>query len=374
MPDPIVNPGFLMYVLGFLLLLGPLVTIHELGHYLVGRWFGVKAEAFSIGFGKELFGWTDKRGTRWKLAALPLGGYVQFAGDMNPASQPDAEWLKLPAAEREKCFQAKPLWQRALIVLAGPAANFIFAIAILAGFLMAYGQLVAAPTIGIIEPGSVAEKAGLKIGDRITSIGGTPVDEFNDVSRLIAPHPRETMALEVVRNEQPLSLSVVAAPKLERDRFGNEFTRGYLGIGPANPEVQSVNPFQAVGLAVIQTRDMIAMMVTGIGQIITGRRSVEELGGPLKIAKFSGEQLSLGWRAFVAFAAFISINLGFINLLPIPVLDGGHLAFYAAEAIRRKPASPRSQEWAFRTGVAFVVVLMLFVTINDITSLSFFGG
>src|SRR5688500_13532919 len=167
-----------MYILGFLLLLGPLVTIHELGHYLVGRWFGVRANVFSIGFGKELAGWTDKRGTRWIIAALPLGGYVQFAGDMNPASQPDAEWLKLPPEEREKCFQAKPLWQRALIVLAGPAANFIFAIAILAGFLMAYGQLVAAPTIGIIEPGSVAEKAGLKIGDRITSIGGTSVDEF----------------------------------------------------------------------------------------------------------------------------------------------------------------------------------------------------
>jgi len=373
-PEQFVSPGFLMYVFGFLLLLGPLVTIHELGHYLVGRWFGVKAEVFSIGFGKELTGWTDKRGTRWKLAALPLGGYVQFAGDMNPASQPDAEWLKLPPAERECCFQSKPLWQRALIVLAGPAANFIFAIATLAGFLMAYGQLVAAPTIGVIEPGSVAARAGLQIGDRITAIGGATVDEFNDVSRLIAPHPRETLALELVRDDKPLRLDVIAAPKLERDKFGNEFTRGYLGIGPSNPEVRSVNPLQAVGLAVVQTRDMVGMMITGIGQIVTGQRSVEELGGPIKIAKFSGEQLSLGWRAFVAFAAFISINLGFINLLPIPVLDGGHLAFYAAEAIRRKPASQRSQEWAFRTGVAFVVALMLFVTINDLTSLNLFGS
>jgi len=373
-PEQFVSPGFFMYVFGFLLLLGPLVTIHELGHYLVGRWFGVKAEVFSIGFGKELAGWTDKRGTRWKLAALPLGGYVQFAGDMNPASQPDAEWLKLPPAERECCFQSKPLWQRALIVLAGPAANFIFAIAILAGFLMAYGQLVAAPTIGVIEPGSVAARAGLQIGDRITAIGGATVDEFNDVSRLIAPHPRETLALELVRDDKPLRLDVIAAPKLERDKFGNEFTRGYLGIGPSNPEVRSVNPLQAVGLAVVQTRDMVGMMITGIGQIVTGQRSVEELGGPIKIAKFSGEQLSLGWRAFVAFAAFISINLGFINLLPIPVLDGGHLAFYAAEAIRRKPASQRSQEWAFRTGVAFVVALMLFVTINDLTSLNLFGS
>src|SRR5215207_4085529 len=167
-----------MWILGFLLVLGPLVTVHELGHYLVGRWFGVKADAFSVGFGKELGGYTDRRGTRWKISALPLGGYVQFAGDMNPASQPDAAWLKLPPAERECCFQAKPLWQRSLIVLAGPAANLLFAIAILAGFLMAYGQLVAAPTIGVIDPASVAAKAGLASGDRVVSVGGSQVDQF----------------------------------------------------------------------------------------------------------------------------------------------------------------------------------------------------
>lgn len=363
-----------MYVLGFVLLLGPLVTIHELGHYFVGRWFGVRAEAFSIGFGKELFGWTDKRGTRWKLAALPLGGYVQFAGDMNPASQPDADWLKLPPEQRNCCFQAKPLWQRALIVLAGPLANFLFAIAILAAFIMAYGQLVAAPTIGVIEPGSVAAASGLKSGDRVTAIDGAEVDEFGDISRLVAPHPRETLAIELVRAGQPLTLNVRTAAKEQRDEFGNSFVRGYLGIGPAEAEVRKVNPAAAVVVAVGETRDMVAMMVTGISQIVTGKRSVEELGGPLKIAKFSGEQLSLGWRAFVAFAAFISINLGFINLLPIPVLDGGHLAFYAAEAIRRKPASAKSQEWAFRTGIAFVLALMLFVTINDVASLKVFGG
>ena len=374
MEQAFTQPGFLMYILGFLLLLGPLVTIHELGHYLVARWFGVRANVFSIGFGKELAGWTDKRGTRWKLAALPLGGYVQFAGDMNPASQPDAEWLKLPAAERNVCFQAKPLWQRALIVLAGPLANFLAAIAILAAFLMAYGQVVASPTIGKVEAGSVAAAAGLREGDRIVSIGGSAVSEFSDISMLVAPHPGERMAVALVRGGEPLSLALVTASKTERDEFGNEFVRGYLGIGPSAVEVQPVNPLQAVGLAVGQTRDMIGLMVTGIGQIVTGRRSVEELGGPLKIAKFSGEQLSLGWRSFVAFAAFISINLGFINLLPIPMLDGGHLAFYAAEAIRRKPASPKSQEWAFRTGIAFVVALMLFVTFNDLASLKVFGG
>jgi len=370
----VVQPGFLMYVVGFLLLLGPLVTIHELGHYLVGRWFGVRADVFSIGFGKELAGWTDKRGTRWKLCALPLGGYVQFAGDMNPASQPDAEWLKLPAEERNCCFQAKPLWQRALIVLAGPLANFVFAIGILAAFLMAYGQVVASPTIGKVEAGSVAAAAGLRSGDRIEAIDGRPVEAFGDIARLVAPHPGEALDVELVRGGETRTVEIVAARKAERDEFGNEFVRGYFGIGPSAIEVLPVGPLEAVGLAVGQTRDMVSMMVTGIGQIVTGQRSVEELGGPLKIAKFSGEQLSLGWRAFVAFAAFISINLGFINLLPIPVLDGGHLAFYAAEAIRRKPASPKSQEWAFRTGIAFVVALMLFVTINDLTSLKVFGG
>ena len=374
MTQAIVHPGFLMYIIGFFLLLGPLVTIHELGHYLVGRWFGVRADTFSIGFGKELAGWTDKRGTRWKLCALPLGGYVQFAGDMNPASQPDAEWLKLPAAERNVCFQAKPLWQRALIVLAGPAANFILAIAILAAFLMVYGQVVASPTIGKVEAGSVAAKAGFREGDRIVSIGGSEVGVFGDISKLVAPRPGERMEVVLTRSGAPLNLAVVTGSKTERDEFGNTFVRGYLGIGPSAIEVQPVNPIQAVGLAVGQTRDMISMMVTGVSQIVTGKRSVEELGGPLKIAKFSGEQLSLGWRAFVAFAAFISINLGFINLLPIPVLDGGHLAFYAAEAIRRKPASAKSQEWAFRTGVAVVVGLMLFVTFNDLASLKLFGG
>ena len=372
--DHVVHPGFLMYVLGFILLLGPLVTIHELGHYLVGRWFGVRADAFSIGFGKEIAGWTDKRGTRWKLAALPLGGYVQFAGDMNPASVPDADWLKLPPAERNVCFQAKPLWQRALIVLAGPLANFLFAIGILAAFLIAYGQVVASPTIGKVEAGSVAAAAGLREGDRIVSIGGSKVRAFGDIAQMVAPHPGETLDIELIRGGESLDLDIVAGRKPERDEFGNEFVRGYLGIGPSQIEVVPVGPVEAVPLAVGQTRDMVAMMVTGIGQIVTGKRSVHELGGPLKIAKFSGEQLSLGWRAFVAFAAFISINLGFINLLPIPVLDGGHLAFYAAEAIRRKPASPKSHEWAFRTGIAFVLALMLFVTINDLASLKVFGG
>lgn len=369
------TPGVMLTILQFLVVLTIVVFVHEFGHFIVARWCGVTVKTFSIGFGKEIFGFTDRKGTRWRFAWIPLGGYVKFVDDENAASQPSPEALdRMTAAERAGAFQAKPLWQRALIVLAGPLANFIAAIAILAAFLMAYGQIVASPTIGKVEAGSVAAAAGLREGDRIVSIGGSEVNEFSDISQLVAPHPRERMAVALVRDGEPLTISLVAAGKTERDEFGNEFVRGYLGIGPSQVEVQPVNPFRAVGLAIVQTRDMIDLMITGISQIVTGKRSVEELGGPLKIAKFSGEQLSLGWRSFVAFAAFISINLGFINLLPIPVLDGGHLAFYAAEAIRRKPASPKSQEWAFRTGVAFVVALMLFVTFNDLASLKVFGG
>jgi len=363
-----------MWILGFLLVLGPLVTVHELGHYLVGRWFGVKAEAFSVGFGKELAGFTDRRGTRWRLSALPLGGYVKFAGDMNPASQPDAEWLALPAEERAQTFQAQPLWQKALIVAAGPITNFLVAIAILASFNIAYGKLEIPPVVQVLAEEGAAAEAGLAIGDRILRVDGEPIDSFDQLRSHVAPHPGESVRIEVERQRETLAFAFTIPSITERDRFGNEFKVGQIGVGSGPGQVVAVGPGEAVVLAVRQTGEIVKLMVTGIWQIITGRRSVEELGGPIKIAKFSGEQLSLGWRQFVSFAALISINLAFINLLPIPALDGGHLAFYAAEAVRRKPASARSQEWAFRTGIAFVLALMLFVTINDIVSLPIFGS
>ncbi|HYD25665.1 MAG TPA: RIP metalloprotease RseP [Croceibacterium sp.] len=363
-----------MWIVGFLLLLGPLVTVHELGHYLVGRLFGVKAEVFSVGFGRELAGYTDRRGTRWKLAALPLGGYVQFAGDMNPASQPSADWLALPDTERALTFQAKPLWQRALIVAAGPLTNFLVAIAIFASFNLAYGKPVMPPVIEMVAPDGAAAAAGVRVGDRIVAIDGDPIDDFREVANKVAPHPDERIELAVQRGGERLVFPIELRTVVERDRFGNEYRIGQLGVGSYDGRMVPVGPGEAVTLAVAQTGDTVEMMVTGIWQIITGRRSLDELGGPVKIAKFSGEQLSLGWANFVGFAALISINLAFINLLPIPALDGGHLAFYAAEAVRRKPLGARSQEWAFRTGIAFVLALMLFVTINDVASLSLFGS
>jgi len=452
-----------MWIVGFLLVLGPLVTLHELGHYIVGRWFGVKAEAFSVGFGGEIAGWTDKRGTRWKLSAIPLGGYVQFAGDMNPAGVTNPEWLALPPEEQAQTFQAKPLWQRALIVAAGPVTNLVIAIAILAAFNLLYGKPVEPADVLDFNEISDARDAGVELGDRITAIDGQEVTSFVEVPRFIAPYPGRTVRLSIERDGRLLEIPVKLRRRLESDRFGNEsmiadlgiefylpsvglFARdspakaagmrvgdhisaidgekvdsfqdiielvsprpgetvqvtvkrsgveqaipvkladvagrgpdgrevriGMLGLGPAFVTFTPVGPVEAVALGVKDSVEIMQTMIAGIGQIIVGDRSVKELGGPIKIAKFSGEQLSLGWQNFVSFVALISINLAFINLLPIPALDGGHLAFYAAEAVRRKPVGQRSQEWAFRTGVAFVLALMLFVTINDIASLPIFG-
>ncbi|HKX78064.1 MAG TPA: RIP metalloprotease RseP [Novosphingobium sp.] len=368
------SPNLLTTLVAFVLVLGPLVLVHELGHYLVGRWFGVRADAFSIGFGKELFGWTDKRGTRWKLSALPLGGYVQFAGDMNAASMPDPRNDGLSAAERAGMFQYKPLYQRALIVLAGPLTNLICAVAIFAAFNAAYGKVVAVPEIASFAPDSSAREAGLKVGDRIVAVEGDAVFSFTDIPKKVLPYPGRTITIAVERDGRRMELPVRIAELVEKDRFGNEARIGRLGIAAEKVEIVPVGPVEAITLGVEQSVGVMRMMVTGIAQIFTGERSVKELGGPIKIAKFSGEQFSLGWLPFVQFAALISINLAFINLLPIPALDGGHLAFYAAEAVRRKPLGLRSQEWAFRTGLALVLALMLFVTINDLVSLPVFKG
>lgn len=368
------SPSVLMMIGAFLLVLGPLVVLHELGHYLVGRWFGVKADVFSVGFGRELAGWTDRRGTRWRLAAWPLGGYVQFAGDMNATSVPDPGAAQASAAEKARMFQYAPLWQRALIVLAGPMMNLVVAVAIFAGFNMAYGVPTAAPVIGEFSKGSVAQAAGLKVGDRIVAIDGTRVDSFMDIAERVALYPGRTVTVAAERKGVSFSLPVKLAEDVQKDRFGNEMRRGLLGIRPSALEFQEVGLVTAVTAGADQSVGIIRTMAAGLVQIVTGERPLDELGGPIKIAKFSGEQLSLGWLSFVSFAALISINLAFINLLPIPTLDGGHLAMYAAEAVRRRPLGVRSQEWAFRTGLAFMLALMLFVTLNDIASLSIFGG
>lgn len=362
------SPGFLMTVFSFLLVIGPLIFVHEYGHYIVGRWCGVKADVFSIGFGREIFGWTDKRGTRWKVAWMPLGGYVKFAGDMNPASQPSAEWMALPPEERAQTFQAKAVWQRFLIVFAGPATNFLVAIGIFAAFFSFYGEPRTPTEIAQVMPQSAAAQAGLKAGDKILSVDGQSVTRFEDIAPIVSIHPGETVDIALNRNGEEINIPVTLQSIQERDRFGNEFRKGQLGILATGRVIVPLAPTEVIGAAIRHTRDIVSMMVETIGQVFTGRRSVQELGGPLKIAQFSGQQATLGAAAFVEFMAMISINLGFINLLPIPLLDGGHLFFYAVEAVRRRPLNAVVQEWAFRSGLALLLGLMLFVTLNDLTS------
>jgi regulator of sigma E protease len=347
------SPNIFLTLIAFIALIGSLVVVHELGHYLVGRWFGVKADKFSIGFGPQIWGRVDKRGTLWRVGLLPLGGFVQFAGDMNPSSQADDSWRQLPDAERNQTFQSKTLWQRALIVFAGPAVNFLLAILIFMGFLLAFGKSVTPPVLDVVQPGSPAAVAGLMPGDRVLKFNGRSIETFNQMANETIMIPGERVIIEI-------------------ERFGNEYRIGRIGVGASKVEVREVGILEAPWAAVVQTGNILRQQMIGLGQIISGRRPLSELGGPLKIAKVSGEAMSLGILTFISLAALISINLGFINLLPIPMLDGGHLLLYGIEAIRRRPATPQVQEWAFRAGFAMLAAFMLMVTFNDLASFGLF--
>ncbi len=367
------SPNIFVTIFAFLLLIGVLVVVHEMGHYLVGRWFGVKADKFSIGFGPEIFARVDKRGTRWRIGALPLGGYVQFAGDMNPASQPGDGQGDMSDEEYSHTFQSKALWKRALIVFAGPAVNFLLAILIFMGFLLSFGQPFTPPVADTIVENGAAEAAGLQKGDRIVAFDGDQIETFEQLVDKVIMIPKQQATLTIERSGQTIEKQVNVAERIDVDRFGNTYRIGQIGVGAAEPERREVGLLESPWLAVERTGAVLSQQMQGIGQIITGRRSVKELGGPLKIAKISGEVWTLGIISFISLAALISINLGFINLLPIPMLDGGHLFLYAIEAIRRRPASPMVQEWAFRAGFAMVVGFMLLVTFNDLDSFGLFG-
>ena len=362
------SPGFLLTALAFVAVIGPLVFVHELGHYLVGRWCGVKAEAFSIGFGPELFAWVDRRGTRWRVAALPLGGYVRFKGDMNAASMTDPAWLELPAKERAESFPGKPLWQRAAIVAAGPAINFLFAILILAAFAFIHGESRTPAVAGQVQPGSAAAAAGIMPGDRIVSLGGRAMDTFDDIRLYAQIRPGEPVEMVIERDGQRIVRQGRIGSVTEDDGLGNSFAVGRLGLAPGKPVIEPVPIWRAPVVAVQRTGEIVRTMVETLGQIVGGGRSVKELGGPLKIAQVSGQAATMGLESFIFFVALISINLGFINLLPIPMLDGGHLLFYGIEAVRRRPVSPAAQEWAYRSGLAVLVTMMLLVTFNDLSS------
>lgn len=361
------QPPLWFILVAFVCAIGPLVFFHELGHYWVARLFKVGAEVFSIGFGREIVGWTDRRGTRWKVGWLPLGGFVRFVGDMNPASAP-ADVADIPEELRSRSFHLKPVWQRFLIVLAGPMANFLLAILIFAAFFAAFGMPRSPNVVGTVQPGGVAERSGIRPGDRIESIAGQQVDSFEDLQRIVALRPAEQVRVIIVRQGRELPLELRLGVREERDRFGQSFRIGLLGVMQSGRVMERLPIAELIPAATGYTIALTRSMIDGVAQIVTGRRSVKDLGGPLKIAQIAGQQASLGAFEFIQLLALFSINLGFINLLPVPMLDGGHLFFYAVEAVQRRPVSVRVQEWAFRGGLALLLALLLLTTVNDLDS------
>ncbi|HEV8015038.1 MAG TPA: RIP metalloprotease RseP [Stellaceae bacterium] len=357
------------FIFWFLFVLTVLVFVHELGHYLVARWNGVRVEVFSIGFGPELFGWTNRAGTRWKISAIPLGGYVKMFGDADPASMPSADVQAMTPEEREVAFHHKRLPQRAAIVVAGPAANFVFAIVALAALFATVGQPFTPPQVGTVQAGSAAEASGIQSGDVIVSIDGQAIERFEDVQRLVRLDPGQPLNVVVHRGDRDVPLSVT--PKLSEvtDRFGNKHQYGLLGIVGQGVQYVRYDPATAVARASGETLDIVGGTLQAVWQMIIGARSTDELGGPLRIAQMSGEVAQYGFSAILPFMAVLSINLGLINLFPIPVLDGGHLLFYAAEAVRGRPLGQRAQEYGFRFGLALVLTLMVFATWNDLVHL-----
>ena len=361
------QPPLWLVLLAFVCALGPLVFFHELGHYLVGRLFRVPAEVFSIGFGRELFGWTDRQGTRWKVGWLPLGGYVKFVGDMSPASEA-GDLDDIPEELREHAFQFRPVWQRFLIVLAGPISNFVIAILIFSAFFTFVG-IPTTNVVGAVQPGSAAAAAGIRPGDRILSVAGRSTPTFDDIRNVVAVRPDDSVSVRVSRAGQVAAVRVTLKADSTPDPFGQVVRRGLLGVYPTTQVLEPVAPWRAVPMAADYTVRLTRSIVDGLVQIVRGQVSPKEIGGPIKIAQIAGQGASLGILPFVELIALLSINLGFINLLPVPMLDGGHLFFYVVEAIRRRPVSARAMEWAFRGGLAVILALLVFATANDLVSI-----
>jgi len=361
-----------LMVPAFLLVISLIVFIHEMGHYLVGRWSGIRIMAFSFGFGPELAGFTDKHGTRWKISAIPLGGYVRFYGDADAASTPDFEALdELPPEERARTFTGAALWKRAATVAAGPLANFILAIVILSGIFIAYGKFVADPVVAQVNKDSAAAAVGIIPGDLLVSIDGNPIVTFDDVQRYVSIRPSVPMTLTVKRGGAAVNIPI--APKLTeiKDRFGNKIELGIIGIvvdkNGGNLRVVSFTPLEAVAEAFRETGHIVTGTFRYIGNIFAGRMKADQLGGPIAVAQAAGQVATLGIIALLHLAAVLSVSIGLLNLMPVPVLDGGHLMFYAVEALRGKPVGETAQGVLFRVGMFLVLSLMVFVTWNDIT-------
>ncbi|AFL52100.1 regulator of sigma E protease [Sinorhizobium fredii] len=355
----------------FLFLLTLLVFVHEMGHYLVGRWSGIRIVAFSVGFGPELFGWTDRLGTRWKFCAIPLGGYVKFFGDEDAASTPDYRRLEtIKPEERARTFLGAKLWKRAATVAAGPIANFLLAIAIFAVLFSIYGRAVADPVVAFVAPGSAAEKAGVLPGDRLISIDGKRIATFDDVRRYVSVRPELPIKVRIDRAGAVVDLDMVPQRTESVDPLGNKVEEGKIGIGTnqeaGNFRVETYGPLEAVGQGALQSWRIVTGTFDYLSNLFVGRMNADQVGGPIRIAQMSGQMAKLGIAEVLNFAAVLSVSIGLLNLMPVPVLDGGHLMFYAVEALRGKPVGPAAQELAFRIGFAMVLMLTVFAAWNDI--------
>jgi regulator of sigma E protease len=365
----------LHYLVPFLFVLGLVVFFHELGHFLVARWCGVRILAFSIGFGPELLGFYDRHGTRWKIAAVPLGGYVKFLGDENAASTPDrAHLADMDPGDRAQSFSFQPVRKRAAIVLAGPLANFLLAIVIFAGIFMLYGMQTMSARVDAVQAGSPAATAGFEPGDLVLAINGQPIDSFADMQRIVADSAGQTLQISVDRKGTQLALKATPVLQEEKDIFGNVQRIGLLGIRrsptPGDVKYQPVSPPRAIWMGIQETWFVVDKTLIYIGRVVIGREAANELGGPIRIAQMSGQVASVSFVALVHLAAVLSVSIGLLNLFPIPLLDGGHLLFYSIEAMRGRPLSERAQEVGFRIGFAIVIMLMIFATFNDIVHLT----
>ena len=363
--------GFTGYVVPFLFVLTIVVFFHELGHFLVARWCGIKVLVFSVGFGPELIGFNDRHGTRWKLSAIPLGGYVKFFGDENAASVPDGEAVKaMGDVERKVSFHGQPVAARAAVVAAGPFANFLLAIVIFAGVFSLYGKQIASARVDSVQPASAAAEAGFQSGDLVVAIDGRQIESFSDMQRLVGISAGKTLEVQVDRGGAVVTLKAVPALKEIKDNFGNVHRLGVLGISrsmaPEDVKTQTVAPLSALWMGVEETWFVIDRTVSYIGGVVVGREAADQLGGPIRIAQVSGQVATAGFVALIHLAAVLSVSIGLLNLFPVPLLDGGHLMFYAIEAVRGRPLSERAQELGFRIGFALVIMLMVFATFNDI--------
>lgn len=365
------------YVLPFLFVLTVVVFFHELGHFLVARWCNVTVKTFSVGFGREIFGFDDKKGTRWRLSWIPLGGYVKFLGDDDVASTPDRDQLEtMSPKEREGSFHNKTLGQRAAVVAAGPIANFILAILIFAAMFTFVGERQTLPIVDAVQPGSAADIAGFKAGDRIVSIDGDEIESFAQLQRIVGINAGTELTFVVKRADSNLTLKAVPRKSETKDVFGNVIRRGLLGVRrSASPDdwvLKKHDPATALWMGTKETYFVISRTLFYLYEVVTGREKADQLGGPIRIAQVSGQVASAGFLALVNLAAILSVSIGLINLFPIPMLDGGHLLFYAIEGIRGKPLSERTQDIGFKIGLTLVLMLMIFATWNDLIHIGSF--